>query len=97
MYPHFVQMECTRQKGGGVLFAHPICDCIIEIEKKNSKNREKAILFLFLSADREKKTMGKRNETKQNKTHKNGNEKINFHLNGCLRLHINATYTLHIQ
>lgn len=96
MYPHFVQMECTRQKsGGGVLFAHPICDCIIEIEKKNSKNREKAILFLFLAADRKKKRW--ENETKRNKTHKNGNEKINFHLNGCLRLHINATYTLHTQ
>lgn len=61
-----------------------------DCKKGTVKTGKKQFCFFFSVLIERKKW---ENETKQNKTHKNGNEKINFHLNGCL--HINATYTLH--
>lgn len=68
-----------------------ICTLDTLLHHRNRKKSKTGIeLFsFFYSVDR--KTETKQNETK--KRHKNGNEKINFHLNGYL--HINATYTLH--
>lgn len=86
-------MECTSKPKNCVLYAHSI-RCFGEIEKPEPGKSFSFTSLIVVLVHRWVliENIKKMNEMKQNKTHKNGNLKINFHLNGYL--HINATYKL---